>query len=183
MTALSLPLKVNAAQGWADAARTAAGDEPQQRRPYALWLVRMQTGEEASASFSIDGKTIYWPGYAKLCGILRDVHVPLREGDVQISMRTIEALWAVQQYLIHNGIQQPVVVHSGYRTPQTNAATEGAARNSLHMWGMAVDFHVPTVAMQDLAGICLACPARGGVGYYPDGWVHLDSGPRRYWSD
>lgn len=148
---------------------------------YRLTLVRLETGERASVPFSLDGKTLYWPGYKQLCAILRDEHVPPDQGWVQIDVTTIEALWAVQEYLRRAGIQSPIVVHSGYRTPQTNAQTEGAARNSYHMWGKAVDFHVPGVGLDDLAGICQACPASGGVGYYPAGWVHLDTGPKRFW--
>lgn len=149
---------------------------------YVLWLMRADDGEEASAPFTLDGKSIYFPGYARLCAILRDDHVAVPQGYVQIPIRTIEALWAVQRYLVRGGGQQPIVVHSGYRTPQTNAQTEGAARESFHMYGMAVDFHVPGVTIDDLASVCYACPAGGGVGYYPDGWVHLDTGPKRYWT-
>jgi uncharacterized protein YcbK (DUF882 family) len=150
--------------------------------PYAVWLVRMDTGESAYERFSLDGTSIYTPGYYKLCAILRDAHVDPSIGDVQMSMRLVETLWAIQQYLFGAGIKQPIVVHSGYRTPQTNAATEGAAPHSLHMYGEACDFDVPTVSMEDLASISWACPATGGVGYYPDGWVHVDAGPRRYWT-
>ncbi len=149
---------------------------------YALWLERQGTDERVAAPFTLDGTSIYFPGYAALCAILRDEHVPIAQGDVQIPIRTIEALWAVQRYLVRSGVSEPIVVHSGYRTPETNAVTEGAARNSLHMYGMAVDFHVPGVSIEDLTQICAACPASGGVGYYPDGWVHLDTGPKRYWS-
>jgi uncharacterized protein YcbK (DUF882 family) len=149
---------------------------------YMLWLERMQTGERVAAPFTLDGKSLYVPGYAQLCAIMRDEHVSPTEGYVQISIRTIEALWAVQKYLAREGVFQPIVVHSGYRTPETNAHTEGAARQSLHMYGMAVDFHVPGVAIDYLAQICMACTASGGVGYYPGGWVHLDTGAKRYWS-
>jgi uncharacterized protein YcbK (DUF882 family) len=142
----------------------------------------MDTGEYADEPFTRDGKTLYWPGYKKLCAVLRDEHVALRYGYVQINVRIIEALWAVQQYLARDGFYGPIVVHSGYRTPQTNAQIEGAARLSLHMWGKAVDFHVPGVAIADLAGVCEACPVSGGVGYYPEGWVHMDTGPKRSWT-
>jgi uncharacterized protein YcbK (DUF882 family) len=50
------------------------------------------------------------------------------------------------------------------------------------MYGEACDFGVPDIALDDLAGIAWACPSTGGVGYYPDGWVHVDTGPRRYWT-
>ena len=149
---------------------------------YDLFIERMDTGEYADEPFTLDGKKLYWQGYKKLCAVLRDEHVPAHIGYVQINVRAIEALWAVQQYLRRDGITSPIVVHSGYRTPQTNAQIEGAARYSLHMWGKAVDFHVPGVSLADLAGICEACPISGGVGYYPEGWVHLDTGPKRSWT-
>ncbi len=149
---------------------------------YLLFLERIDTGEYAAEPFTLDGKTLYWPGYKKLCAVLRDEHVPPEIGFVQINVRTIEALWAVQSYLRRDSINGPIVVHSGYRTPQTNSQTEGAARLSYHMWGKAVDFHVPGIALSDLAGICEACPISGGVGYYPEGWVHMDTGPRRSWA-
>ncbi len=149
---------------------------------YLLFLERMDTGEYAAEPFTLDGKTLYWPGYKKLCAVLRDEHVPPEMGFVQINVRTIEALWAVQSYLRRDHIDEPIVVHSGYRSPQTNSQTEGAARLSYHMWGKAVDFHVSGVALSDLAGICAACPIGGGVGYYPEGWVHMDTGPRRSWT-
>lgn len=148
---------------------------------YRLFIERLDTGEYAAEPFTQDGKSLYWPGYKKLCAVLRDEHVSARYGYVQIDVRTIEALWAVQQYLLRDGVDAPIVVHSGYRTPQTNAAVEGAARLSLHMWGKAVDFHVPGVGLDQLAAICWACPASGGVGYYPEGWVHMDTGPKRFW--
>jgi len=160
---------------------TAARADDRTPHRYQLFIERMDTGEYAAEPFTQDGKSLYWPGYKKLCAVLRDEHVSPHYGYVQIDVRTIEALWAVQQYLIRDGIDAPIVVHSGYRTPQTNAAIEGAARMSLHMWGKAVDFHVPGVSLDELAGICRACPISGGVGYYPEGWVHLDTGPRRFW--
>jgi len=148
---------------------------------YVLWLERMGTGERIAAPFTLDGKAVYMPGYAALCAILRDEHVPPSEGDVQIAVATLEALWSVQRYLARGGVSQPIVVHSGYRTPQTNARTEGAAKESYHMFGKAVDFHVPGVDMAYLANVGWACPISGGIGYYPGGWVHLDTGPKRYW--
>lgn len=148
---------------------------------YLLFLERVDTGEYAAEPFTLDGKTLFWPGYKRLCAVLRDEHVPPEIGFVQINVRTIEALWAVQSYLRAEGVMAPIMVHSGYRTPQTNAQIEGAARLSYHMWGKAADFHVPGVDLSELAGICEACPISGGVGYYPDGWVHMDTGPKRYW--
>lgn len=147
-----------------------------------LWLIRDTTGEQVVAPFCLDGKKLYLPGYYRLCALLRDQHVTLPEGAKYIDVRLIQALWEVQVNFWRQGVRAPVVIHSGYRTPETNAATEGAARNSLHMWGMAADFHMPGVSIDDLWQACAACPLSGGVGYYPSGWVHMDVGSKRYWS-
>jgi len=149
---------------------------------YVLWLRRADTGEDTFERFSLDGKSVYNRGYYRLCAALRDNHVPPVRGDVYISIRLIELLWAVQQVLLNEGVHEPIVVHSGYRTPETNAATEGAATNSLHMYGMAIDFDVPGVAIDELADLCWNCPGSGGVGSYAGGWVHLDTGERRFWT-
>src|SRR5690348_16434816 len=93
--------------------RSRAGEE------FSLWLVRQDTGESASEPFSLDGKTIYKPGYYQLCAMLRDAHVDPTVGYVLISIRLVETLWAIQQYLGRAGIREPIIVHSGYRTPQT----------------------------------------------------------------
>src|SRR4029077_8830097 len=143
---------------------------------WVLRLERLDDGEKITAPFTQDGRTLYFPGYKKLCRVLRDDHVPTYEGWVKIPIRTVEVLWDVQRYLIGAGIDEPLVIHSGYRTPQTNANTEGAAWMSLYMCGKAVDFHVRGVALDDLAAICRAFPVAGGVGYYPGGWIHIDTG-------
>ena len=71
--------------------------------PYTLWLVRQDTGEEAAEPFSLDGKTIYTPGYYRLCAMLRDNHVDPKIGDVQMSIHLVETLWAIlgQESLAH----------------------------------------------------------------------------------
>jgi uncharacterized protein YcbK (DUF882 family) len=152
------------------------------RQTYILWLERMDTGEQIAEPFSLDGTSVYKRGYYDLCATMRDAHVPPWRGDVYISITLIELLWGIQQALMARGVREPIVVHSGYRTPETNANTEGAAWNSLHMYGMAIDFHVPNVSIDDLADFCWSCPGAGGVGSYAGGWVHLDTGPHRFWN-
>lgn len=76
-------------------------------------------------------------------------------------------------------------VISAYRTRETNNMLVRQhvtrARDSFHCKGQAIDIRipgVPTNAIRDVAKIFGA----GGVGYYP--WahfVHIDTGPVRYW--
>ena len=111
---------------------------------------------------------------------MRDGNIAVAQGYVQFDIVEVEALWEVQQALALLGIRQPLVITSGYRSPQTNAATEGAARNSIHLYAKAADMYVPGVSMRDLFDTCWSRSVSGGMGYY-DSHVHLDSGTRRWW--
>ncbi len=145
-----------------------------------LWLRRSGYDDEIMAPFCVDGRTLYDPGYKLICWLMRDRNVPMSQGYVKIDVVEIEALWEVQQMLGLTGVREPLIITSGYRSPQTNAATEGAARNSMHLYGKAADMYVPGVSMRDLFDACWSREVAGGIGYYDD-HVHLDSGSRRWW--
>jgi uncharacterized protein YcbK (DUF882 family) len=145
-----------------------------------LWLRREGYDEDVIAPFCVDGRTIYEPGYRQICWLMRDRHVPVSEGYVQFDIVEIETLWEVQQTLVLHSIFAPLIITSGYRTLETNNATEGAARNSMHLYAKAADMYVDGVTTRDLFDICWSRPLSGGMGYYDD-HVHLDSGTRRWW--
>ncbi len=159
-----------------------AAAESDAYRVRTLWLYNAITKESVNVPFTIDGRSVYRPGYDAICGILRDTHVPAARGDVPIDIRTVEALYETQQVLLLAGVRQPIVVHSGYRTIGTNEAVGGAPA-SYHMLAKAVDFSVPDVSMEYVWKVCNSRPITGGLGYYPGSHVHIDSGPRRYWTD
>ena len=115
-----------------------------------------------------------------ICWAMRDRNVPASQGYVQFDIVEIEALWEVQRALALLGIEKPLIVTSGYRTVQTNEATEGAARNSTHLYAKAADFYVEGVSTRELFDVCWSRAVSGGIGYYGD-HVHLDSGARRWW--
>lgn len=70
---------------------------------------------------------------------------------------------------------------SGYRSPETNEKIEGAAKNSQHMRGMALDITIPGLNHEAIARD-LATFVYGGVGMYPGrGFVHFDFGGLRRW--
>ena len=81
----------------------------------------------------------------------------------------------------------PFHVISAYRSPATNArlaaASNGVARDSLHLTGRAIDIRVPGLALTRLHAAALALQA-GGVGFYArSDFVHLDTGRvRTSWS-
>jgi uncharacterized protein YcbK (DUF882 family) len=145
-----------------------------------LWLRRAGSSEEVAAPFCVDGRTIYNPGYWQICWLMRDQRISSSQGYVLIDIVEIEALWEVQQALALHGIRRPLVITSGYRSVQTNLATEGAARNSMHCYGKAADMYVDGVSSRDLFDTCWSRAVSGGIGYY-DSHVHVDTGSRRWW--
>ena len=80
--------------------------------------------------------------------------------------------------------KEPIHIVSSYRSPATNAMlrrrSRGVAQFSQHMLGKAIDFHIPGVPIEQLraAGMRLQ---RGGVGFYPGSFVHVDVGAVRHW--
>jgi len=81
--------------------------------------------------------------------------------------------------------RHPFVILSGYRTPRTNRMlrreNHGVAEHSMHIVARAVDICCEGVRLSDLRRAAERLKA-GGVGYYPEsGFVHVDTGPIRYW--
>ena len=130
---------------------------------------------------------VYWRG-----GYLPDGRTAIdrfmrdwRENAVlPIAEETLNILCALDRL---TGTDERVQVLSGYRTPQTNemlrrSGLAGVARDSLHMQGRAVDFHIPGVLVDELVGFARSLSA-GGVGYYPRAnFVHVDNGLVRNWT-
>lgn len=93
----------------------------------------------------------------------------------------------LERVYAQTGSDQPINVHSGYRSPRTNAmlraTTFGVARESQHIEGKAIDFHIPGVATSKVRAIALKLQD-GGVGYYPTSrspFVHIDVAEVRAW--
>ncbi|MDQ2694240.1 MAG: DUF882 domain-containing protein, partial [Pseudomonadota bacterium] len=98
-----------------------------------------------------------------------------------IDPRLIDLMHALQ---VKMG-RKPLDVLSGYRSQETNVMlrqhSRRVAKNSFHTKGRAVDLCIPGC---DLTDLCQAARELngGGVGYYPrSGFVHIDTGPVRYW--
>ena len=70
---------------------------------------------------------------------------------VYIDPRLLDLMSAVQAWLQYYGIKSPLYITSGFRTPQTNYGLEGAAKNSMHMHGKAIDFYVPQLNVKYVA--------------------------------
>lgn len=79
-----------------------------------------------------------------------------------------------------------VHIISAYRTAKTNIMLRGkstnVSRKSLHMQGRAIDIRIPPHGAEEVAEAARAL-RMGGVGLYrKSGFVHLDTGPARFWT-
>ncbi|CAJ4333466.1 Bacterial protein of uncharacterised function (DUF882) [Burkholderia pseudomallei] len=98
-------------------------------------------------------------------------------------MRLLNLLRGLQGWLeVAYGVTDPYQVNSGLRTDETNAVTEGAAKDSLHKRGMAVDGKIPGLPVE-YVGRLFAAFQGGGVGFYVNRqrFIHSDVGRVRYW--
>ena len=132
-------------------------------------------------------ETVYWVDGAYVPGALADINHIMRDrrtGEIKpIDTHLLDLLCCIRTEL---KTQRPFHVISGYRSPKTNALLrrcgKGAARNSYHLQGKAVDIRLPGYRLSSLRRTACALK-EGGVGYYPRSrFVHVDVGPVRYWS-
>jgi uncharacterized protein YcbK (DUF882 family) len=146
-------------------------------QPRTLSLYRKQSNEYVKATYFADGRIID-SEYKRLCILLRDVNAGQA---VHMSIVLLDILAGIQGWLLANGIDSALHTNSGYRTPQNNANLEGAAKNSKHINGEAWDGRVPGVTTESMGRFAVYLQG-GGVGVYQDrGFIHVDSGGRRFW--
>jgi uncharacterized protein YcbK (DUF882 family) len=147
-------------------------------RERTLSLFNLHTEERLVVEYAYRGR--YQPDALRAVNrLFRDHHT----GDVYpIDPELLDLLWELR---VRMGSQQPFSVVSAYRSPKTNAAmrreSRGVAAHSYHMQGRAVDIYLPDRDLRVLHNAAAGL-RRGGVGYYPHaGFVHVDTGPIRYW--
>ena len=146
-------------------------------RPRVLHLKRYQTNESIHLAYWKDG-FIDDAGYRKVCWLMRDVRAGVA---ANIDPRVLDLLCAMQAWVGHYGFKKPFLISSGYRTQSTNSNLEGAAKNSMHLHGKAVDLIFPDLPVSYVGQLAQHYSA-GGVGFYPSrGFVHVDTGRIRSW--
>ena len=137
-----------------------------------------RTGERIDMIYWIEGDYIK-DALAEINHFMRD----WRTDQVKpIDTRTIDIMAASHNLLDTN---DPYMMLSGYRSPQTNAKlrsrSRGVAKNSLHMKGQAADLRLSSRSVSQVFRAATACNA-GGVGKYsPSTFVHMDCGVVRTW--
>jgi uncharacterized protein YcbK (DUF882 family) len=80
----------------------------------------------------------------------------------------------------------PISIHSGWRTPELNAAIKGS-RNSQHMKMQAIDFHIVGVELEVVwdwirtqSGLQFGQCLIEGTSPTKTGWIHLSLGGKYY---
>lgn len=143
--------------------------------------IRMYSGRTGE---SVD--TIYWIEGEYIKDVITEINFFMRDWrsdqTKSIDMRAVDIMAASHNLL---EVNEPYLLLSGYRTPQTNAMlrsrSRGVAKNSLHMKGQAADLRLKSRSVNQIAKAALACNA-GGVGRYTgSNFVHMDSGVVRTW--
>ena len=153
----------------------ATEDEPRELRLY-----QAHTGESFRDVYH-DGGTPIQLANERLNWFLRDHHTDVA---TYMDTRLFDMLWRLQnEYRRVHGRVVTINIHSAYRTEQTNQMllSEGAAPNSYHKAGRAVDVTVQGLGIYFLADRVQNIGA-GGIGiYWRSRFAHIDSGPPRRW--
>lgn len=145
-----------------------------------LHLYNPHTGETFKEIYYQNGKYKEMV-IGKLNYFLRD----FRENKTKaIDIELIDLVYSLQK---STSPEKPLVLLSGYRTEKTNRKLRkrGAAKNSFHIKGMAMDVAPQNNSIYKLNKLQKIAKNKkvGGVGYYRrSGFVHVDTGPVRTWS-
>ena len=117
-------------------------------------------------------------GYKLLRFHFRDRKSNNQVGPMDVALFNL--IFAIQQWSKNRGSYEPVYqLNSGFRNDKRNQGIEGAAHNSLHIFGKATAGRFQGISLQDTIAMAKYFNI-GGVGGYST-FVHLDSGNPRNW--
>ncbi|MFC5919662.1 DUF882 domain-containing protein [Neisseria weixii] len=139
---------------------------------------RADTKEKHDIQFFTANQGDIEDSYRRACWMMRDA----KDGNsvIAVDVGLLNLLYAMQEWARVSGKPDPIItINSAYRTPRRNATIEGAARNSLHMRGKAVDITMRGVTLNQLDQMAQYYKV-GGIGVY-DTFIHLDTGRYRSW--
>lgn len=143
--------------------------------PDRVWITSIYTGESISHPFRMSSSSADKAAWASYSYFWRDA----KDGNaaVWIDRRMLETLARIQMALsMAAGHEVRFTMTSGHRTRRRNATIRGAAHNSFHIYGKAVDFGARSFSHRDVQYVASRSPGVGGVGFYPN-FTHVDSGP------
>jgi len=146
--------------------------------PRTLSLVNVNSGEALTVTYWSDG-AYHRDALDKLNYFLRDTR---ENQQTEMDPLLLDVLWHTSRIVGYGGT---IEVLSAFRSPTTNAwlasVSRGVASDSQHMNGNAMDIRMPGVPVFKIRQAARSL-GMGGVGFYPrSGFVHIDTGPVRYW--
>jgi len=146
--------------------------------PRSLSLLNVNSSETLSVTYWSDG-AYHRDALDKLNQFLRDSK---NSDQTEMDPLVFDVLWHTMQQVGYGGT---VEVLSAFRSAETNAwlasVSRGVARDSQHINGNALDVRFPGASVFKIRQAARSLNM-GGVGFYPrSGFVHLDTGPVRYW--
>jgi uncharacterized protein YcbK (DUF882 family) len=146
--------------------------------PRTLSLVNFNTQDTLTVTYWSNG-AYHRDALDKLNFFLRDSQ---NNSQTEMDPLLFDVLWHTTRIVGYGG---SIEVLSAYRSPEHNAwlasVSRGVARDSQHMNGNAMDIRFPGVPVFQIRQAAYSLNM-GGVGFYPrSGFVHLDTGPVRYW--
>lgn len=145
-------------------------------RPRELWITCPASGESGRFTYWADGAVVDSEYYA-LSKIMRDLKA---NKSVAMHIGLLNFQYAIQQGVNFYFGAAPFVLTDGFRSEQTNAAIENAARNSRHMKACANDGRYDKPTVEQLFKLACWFDA-GGVGIYPR-HIHIDADEKRRWA-
>jgi uncharacterized protein YcbK (DUF882 family) len=144
--------------------------------PRELWITRPDAQEATRAVYWADG-ALHSEGYRAINRIYRDLQANVER---PISLGLLNLNYVIQCAVAQRWSQRPMVLLSGFRTPQTNQRV-GGVEPSVHFAGEADDYIYPGLSFDDNLRLARLFQV-GGLGVYPDrGSLHKDLGRSRTW--
>jgi uncharacterized protein YcbK (DUF882 family) len=155
-----------------------AAAAPRILRERELHIQNAHTGEAFRDVYWANGRQVP-TAFKRLRWLMRDFRT---DEVVAIDPTLIDLLYGIQTRVGHG---KPLVLLSGYRSPETNQVlmSEGhaVAENSMHVVGKAADIHIQGVQLRYVSRAAMSFRA-GGVGtYWHNNFVHVDTGRVRFW--
>ena len=148
--------------------------------PRELRLYNVHTDERFREHYH-NGEGYIASARTALNRFLRDHHADVES---EMDPRLFDILWKVHRnYQRVHGRFATLNVHSAFRTEATNEMlrSEGAAQNSFHKFGRAVDISAQGFGIYFLHDMVQNAGAGGTGVYMRSQFAHVDTGPRRHW--
>ncbi len=143
---------------------------------FGIYEGRKEGDSESSAAIDRNVKLASAGAYGRL---ISSQGLLLQTDAVKVECLKPELLRILK--IVERRYGKPVMVTSGYRSPNRNRRS-GGVRNSTHIYCKAADIQVDGVSKWDLSKFLRTVDRRGGVGTYcRTESVHIDVGAQRDW--